>query len=196
MEGFVNAQEEGREGEGSRAQEQVGAEEPRTAEAPPPARWGARRPLPAAGRDAVPARPVGQPARAAEGEAPSRRRGRQGAARAGYGRGDGRAGPALEQARSDGEADCRRRDERRPAGDQAPIRAHQGRRTGAERARRRAPGRARERGGRDRDRRASPAVCGGRAFAHAAFGPGPSPRNRGEANPSLSGEGSGREPAG
>ena len=36
MEGLVNAQEEGREGEGSRAQEQVGAEEPRTAEAPPP----------------------------------------------------------------------------------------------------------------------------------------------------------------
>ena len=35
--GFMNAQEEGREGEGSPGREQVGAREPRTAEAPPAA---------------------------------------------------------------------------------------------------------------------------------------------------------------
>ena len=36
MDGSTNAKEEGREGEGSWSQEQVGAEEPRTAGAPPP----------------------------------------------------------------------------------------------------------------------------------------------------------------
>ena len=142
----------------------------------------------------------GQPARAAEAEAPSWRGRRQGAARARYGRGDGRARPAPEQARGDGEADCRRRDERRRAGDQALVRAHQGGRTGAERARRRAPGRLASEADAiviaELRRRFAAGDWLSRAQRSGAdpSPPTPLPQGRGGKRSPVAGEGGGREP--
>ena len=194
MDGFMNAQEEGREGEGSRAQEQVGAEEPRTAEAPPAAdgeRAGpCRPPVATRFRPGQSGNPRGRPRVKRHLGAVVARALRE---RVTVEETDGRV-----RRLSKLEATVKQIVDGATKGDPRATRLLFALIKADERAlselRRRAPGSARERGGRDRDRRASAAVCGGRAFARAAFGPGPSPRNRGEANPSLSGKAAGGSP--